>query len=226
MILLDELNCIGQCLTLSNLAPLIGLLIVISIALFTASVMIKRPKHRLMTFVSAQGMVVISIISAFALMKCSEMLSVYLYFAYAAVSSVLIFGALRFYDRVMIKRLDAKPAGAILGWVQDYVNRLTCATVYYYDSAVPKAFATGRSIFVSIGLLELLGDDELKAVLAHEAWHIRTNSKIPFLKQLSLMTFSLNKDSELEQMADDFAADIAGREPLMSARNKLDKLFN
>ncbi len=226
MNLLAEFNCIGQCLKISDLAPLVGLFVVISIALLAASLMVKKPKHRLMTFVSAQGMIVISIISIFALMKCSEMLSIYLYFTYAAVSSVLIFGALRFYDRVMIKRLDAKPVGVIINWVQDYVNRLTCATVYYYDSAVPKAFATGRSIFVSIGLLELLSDDELKAVLAHEAWHIRTNSKMPFLKQLSLMTFSLNKDSELEQMADDFAADIAGREPLMSARHKLDKVFN
>jgi heat shock protein HtpX len=226
MNLLAELNCIDQCLTISNLAPLIVLLVVISIALLAASLMVKRPKHRLMTFVSAQGMIIISIISTFALMKCSEMLSVSLYFAYAALSSVLIFGVLRFYDRVLVKRLEAKPAAAIISWVQDYVNRLTCATVYYYDSAVPKAFATGRSIFVSIGLLELLSDDELKAVLAHEAWHVRTNSKMPFLKQLSMMTFSLNKDSELEQMADDFAADIAGRGPLMSARHKLDKLFN
>jgi Zn-dependent protease with chaperone function len=226
MNLLAELNCIDQCLRMSDLAPIVGLLVVMSVALLAASLMVKRPKHRLMTFVSAQGMIVISIISTFALMKCSEMLSIYLYFAYAAVSSVMIFGALRFYDRVMIKRLDAKPAGAIINWVQDYVNRLTLATVYYYDSAVPKAFATGRSIFVSIGLLELLSDDELKAVLAHEAWHIRTNSKMPFLKQLSLMTFSLNKDSELEQMADNFAADIAGRGSLISARHKLDKVFN
>ncbi len=226
MNLLAELNCIGQCLRISDLAPLVGLFIVMSVALFAASLMVKRPKNRLLTFVFAQGMIVVSIISAFALMKCSEMLSIYLYFAYAAVSSILIFAVLRSYDRVMIKRLDAKPAGAIIGWVQDYVNRLASATVYYYDSAIPKAFAAGRSIFVSIGLLELLGDDELKAVLAHEAWHIRTNSKMPFLRQLSLMTFSLNKDSELEKMADDFAADIAGRGALISARNKIDKVFN
>lgn len=225
MNIIGELNCLGMCLSLSDFAPYIGLLIVISIALLAARRIHAKPKQKLFTFVSAQLAVLLAILATFYIMECSEMLTAYLYFGYVLISTVLIFGVLRFYDRILIKRLDAKPITGIMEWGQEFVNQLTSASVYYYDSAVPKAFAAGKSIFVSVGLLEMLDDNELKAVLAHEAWHIRHNSKTPYLKQLSLMTFSYQNESELEDMADSFAANITGNEALASARNKLDKVF-
>jgi Zn-dependent protease with chaperone function len=225
MNLLAEFKCFGLCLKVSELAPFVALLFVISISLLSASFMIKKPKQRLMTFVSSQVAGLLAIIITFYLMKCSEMLSIYFYLGYVAVSSVLIFGVLRFYDKIMIRRLSAKPVENIIAWVQGFVDQLTNATVYYYDSAAPRAFAAGRSIFVSIGLLEMLNNDELKAVLAHEAWHIRHNSRTPYLKKLAIMTFSSHKSPELESMADTFAAEIAGIEALAGARNKVDKVF-
>ena len=225
MNIIGELNCLGMCLSLSDFAPYIGLLIVVSIALLAARRIHAKPKQKLFTFVSAQFAVLLAILATFYIMECSEMLTAYLYFIYVVISTVLIFGVLRFYDRILIKRLDAKPIASIMEWGQEYVDKLTSASVYYYDSAVPKAFAAGKSIFVSVGLLEVLDDNELKAVLAHEAWHIRNNSRTPFLKQLSLMTFSYQSESELEDMADSFAASIAGSEALASARDKVDKVF-
>jgi heat shock protein HtpX len=225
MNILGEINCFGLCLKVSELAPFVALLIVISIALLAVSFMIKMPKHRLATFVSAQVAAFLAIISTFYLMKCDGMLTIYLYSGYAVISTAVIFGALRFYDRLMIKRLNAKPIGNVIGWIQEFTGRLANATVYYYDSAVPRAFAAGKSIFVSLGLLELLTDDELKAVLAHEAWHIRNNGRTPFLKQLAIMTFSSTGRGELEDLADRFAEEIAGSEALLSARRKVDKVF-
>lgn len=226
MSIFGEINCIGVCLQSSDLVHLIALLLVISIALAAARMMQKNPGQRLLTFISSQFAVLGAILATFYLMECSEMLTVYLYFAYVVTSSVLIFGILRYYDTIMIKRHDAKPLGNLIKWTQDFVNSLTSATVYYYDSAVPHAFAAGRSIFVSIGLLETLNDNELKAVLAHEAWHIHNNSKTPFLRQLALMTFSYHRKTDLEEMADRFASGIAGSDALLSARNKVDKVFN
>lgn len=225
MNIIGELNCLGMCLSLSDFAPYIGLLIVISIALLAARRIHTKPKQKLFTFVSAQIFLLLAILATFYLMHCNEMLTAYLYLIYVATSTVLIFGVLKYYDRILIKRLDAKPITSIMEWGQEFVDKLTSASVYYYDSAVPKAFAAGKSIFVSVGLLEMLDDNELKAVLAHEAWHIRHNSKTPYLKQLSLMTFSYQSESELEDMADSFAANIAGKEALASARDKLDKVF-
>lgn len=225
MNIIGEINCFGLCLKISEHAPIVGLLIVTSLALIAAGLMIKMPKHRLSMFVSGQIAAFLAIIFTFYLMQCEGMLSIYLYFGYVLVSSAIIFGALRFYDRVMIKRLNAEPIENVLNWIQEFTDGLANATVYYYDSAVPRAFAAGRSIFVSMGLLEVLSDDELKAVLAHEAWHIRNNSRTPFLKQLAVMTFSSHKKDELEELADIFASEIAGSEALSSARRKVDKVF-
>lgn len=225
MNILGEINCFVICLELTKFVPFIALLIVISIALLAASFMIKMPEHRLLTFVSAQFAALLAIISTFYLMKCEGMLTIYIYCGYAVISTTIIFGALRFFDRLMIRRLNAKPIGNVIGWIQEFTGRLANATVYYYDSAIPRAFAAGKSIFVSLGLLELLSDDELKAVLAHEAWHVRNNGRTPYLKQLAVMTFSSPGRGELEKLADGFAEKIAGSDALSSARRKVDKVF-
>ncbi|VVB96331.1 Protease HtpX [uncultured archaeon] len=225
MTLSAEIKCIGVCLKLSDFAPFIALLVVISISLLAASLMLKKPKRKLVTFVSAQILSLVAIAATFYLMNCGEMLTLYVCLAYVIISTVLIFGVLRYYDRILIKRLDAKPAGGVMEWMEDFVGKLVTARVYYFDSAIPRAFAAGRSIFVSIGLLEMLDENELKAVLAHEAWHIRQNTQMPYLKRLALMTFSSSSESELEYKADRFAAEIAGSNALSSARNKVDKVF-
>jgi len=64
------------------------------------------------------------------------------------------------------------------------LSRLTSASgtampkVALVDSPIPNAFATGRSpnkatVAVHTGLLSLVNDDELEAVLAHELTHVR-----------------------------------------------------
>jgi heat shock protein HtpX len=222
-IIMGDFNCYGQCLR--SWAPFVALFVVISIALISISLMLSNPRKKLKLFVFAQSSGILSIAVTYYIMECSEMLSLYLYSAYLAVSTLMILGVLRYYDRIMIRKLGAKPAGSVLNWTQEFVDMLTSAKLYYFDSAIPRAFASGRSIFISIGLLEMLDDDELKAVLAHEAWHIRHNSSMPFMKQLALMAFSSSSDPELECMADRFAADIAGSEALLSARDKVDKVF-
>ncbi len=223
MNIFGEISCYGQCL--KPWAPYVALFLVISIASIAASLMLKDPKRRLQTFAFSQAAGLFSVGMTYYLMNCADMLSLYLYFAYVIISSVLIFGTLRYYDRILIKRLKARPAENILNWTQEFVDKLTSARVYYFDSAMPRAFAAGRSVFISIGLLELLTDDELKAVLAHEAWHIRYNSRMPFLKQVAMMAFSSSSEPELEFKADIFAAEIAGNAALSSARNKVDKIF-
>jgi heat shock protein HtpX len=210
---------------LRSWAPFVALFVILSIALISISLMLSNPRKRLRIFLFAQSSGILAIALTYYIMECSEMLTLYLYSAYLLVSTLMIFGALRYYDRIMIRRLGAKPAGSILNWTQEFVDVLTSAKLYYFDSAIPRAFASGRSIFISIGLLEMLDDDELKAVLAHEAWHIRHNSGMPFMKQLALMAFSSSTDPELECKADRFAAEIAGNEALLSARDKVDKIF-
>jgi len=222
-LLMSDIHCYGQCL--KSWAPFVALFVVMSIALIAVSLILSNPRKRLQLFVFAQSSGILSIALTYYIMECSEMLSLYLYSAYLLFSTLMIFGMLRYYDHIIIRNLGAKPADSILDWTQEFVDMLTSAKLYYFDSAIPRAFASGRSIFISVGLLEMLDDDELKAVLAHEAWHIKHNSGMPFMKQLALMAFSSSSDPELERMADHFAAQIAGSEALSSARDKVDKVF-
>lgn len=223
-LIIGDLHCYGQCLR--SWAPFVALFVVISISLITISLTFSNPRKKLKLFVLSQSLGILGITLTYYLMECSDMLSLYLYSAYLAFSTIIIFGTLRFYDRIIARKLGARPADGVLNWTQGFVDRLTSAKLYYFDSAIPRAFASGRSIFISIGLLEMLEDDELKAVLAHEAWHIRHNSRMPYMKQLALMAFSSSADSQLEWRADRFAAQIAGSKALLSARSKVDKVFN
>lgn len=222
-LIINDIHCYGQCLR--SWAPFVALFVVLSIALIAVSLILSNPRKQLKIFLFAQSSGILAVALTYYIMDCSEMLSLYLYSAYLLVSTLIIFSTLRYYDRIMIRKLEAKPAGSILNWTQDFVDMLTSAKLYYFESAIPRAFASGRSIFISVGLLEMLDDAELKAVLAHEAWHIRHNSGMPFMKQLALMAFSSAADPELELMADRFAAQIAGVEALSSARDKVDKVF-
>ena len=68
----------------------------------------------------------------------------------------------------------------------------------------------------------MMNDLELKAVLAHEVWHLRHNNKTPVLRQLSLMTFTKNlSEDELEILADTFAEEIVSENAVKSTRAKL-----
>jgi hypothetical protein len=79
----------------------------------------------------------------------------------------------RIYDKILIKRWKASIITEVLVWPQEFVDQLLGeAKVYYYDSAVPRAFSSGRSIFLSVGGLK--------------------ENKTYSLKQLSIITFLPN----------------------------------
>ena len=151
------------------------------------------------------------------------MLTLEIYTAYAILSTVIFILLPKVYYKILIKRYKAKQLIEIINWPQVFVNTLTEeAKVYYYDSAVPRAFISGKIIFLSMGMLELMNDLELKAVLAHEVWHLRHNNEMPVLRQLSFMTFTKNcSKGKFEILADVFAEEIVNKSALDSARAKL-----
>lgn len=221
MSLVNEIICYGACIKESSIVIPIAIFLGLAAILFAGFAISRSEKYRLASFSSAQCIMILVFLMVFIAMECSRMFTINAYILYALLSGLIVFLIPRFFDRLLVRKLNAEPISELITWPQDFVNNLVhTAKVYYFDSAYPKAMASGNSIFISVGMLESFDDDELKAVLAHEAWHVRHNKKTPFLRQLSYMTFIPHHEDGLEAMADAFASKIVGAAALSSARSK------
>jgi Zn-dependent protease with chaperone function len=89
------------------------------------------------------------------------------------------------------------------------------------DTQIIRAFAHRRAAYLSVGLLERLDKDEVTAVVAHEAYHVKHSPSklVSSLAALSSLTFVPYND---EHSADQYAADVAGKDTLARALRKLE----
>jgi heat shock protein HtpX len=100
------------------------------------------------------------------------------------VAGVMNFVAYFFSDKIALASYRAQPVtGEQLPQVYRIVERLTQKTglpmpkIYVIPTESPNAFATGRnprhaSVAVTEGILDLLNEEELEGVLAHELGHV------------------------------------------------------
>jgi heat shock protein HtpX len=101
------------------------------------------------------------------------------------IAVVMNFVSYFFSDKIAIMTSGARPVSREqLPRIYDIVERLTqkanlpMPKLYVIPTQSPNAFATGRnpqhaSVAVTEGILNLLTDDELEGVLAHELGHVR-----------------------------------------------------
>ncbi|HTD24709.1 MAG TPA: zinc metalloprotease HtpX [Terriglobales bacterium] len=101
------------------------------------------------------------------------------------IASVMNFVAYFFSDKIALAMYRAQPiTREQFPRVYNVVERLTqriglpMPKIYLIPTPSPNAFATGRnpkhaSVAVTQGILELLDDEELEGVLAHELGHVR-----------------------------------------------------
>jgi heat shock protein HtpX len=102
-----------------------------------------------------------------------------------ALSVAFNFGTYFYSDKLALSMYKAQPVTrAELPRAYEVVERLTAKQglpmpkIYVLPTESPNAFATGRnpehaSVAVTHGILELLDDEELEGVLAHELGHVR-----------------------------------------------------
>ena len=104
----------------------------------------------------------------------------------AAVSNFVMYF---FSDSIVLKMQRAEPLDDRYPQVERIVQRLAARDglpmpkLYYVDTPIPNAFATGRSpshaaVAVTSGIMETLTDDELEAVLAHELGHVKNRDML------------------------------------------------
>ncbi len=86
---------------------------------------------------------------------------------------------------VKAREVDAQSAPTLYKMVEDlaYNAELPMPKVYIVPSKQPNAFATGRdpdhaAVAVNVGLMEMLNQDELAGVIAHELAHIKNRDTL------------------------------------------------
>jgi len=106
------------------------------------------------------------------------------------IIALLIVGGMNFYayyysDTAILKHyhaieVDPRESPMLYHVVERLVERanLPMPKVYIIHDHIPNAFATGRNpehaaVAITTGLLELLSEDEIEAVMAHELSHVR-----------------------------------------------------
>lgn len=104
---------------------------------------------------------------------------------FLGLGAVFNLGAYWFSDRIALRMSGAKPiseeeAPRLYQMVRELTTRagLPMPSLHLIPQAQPNAFATGRSpdksaVAVTQGILQLLSEDELRGVVAHELAHIR-----------------------------------------------------
>lgn len=106
------------------------------------------------------------------------------------IAAVTNLGMYWFSDSIVLKMQGAKPLESgqypqVTRIVQELATNdgLPMPKLYYVDTPIPNAFATGRSpshaaVAVTTGIVGLLTDNELKAVLAHELGHVKNRDML------------------------------------------------
>lgn len=106
------------------------------------------------------------------------------------IAGLMNFGMYWFSSSLVLKMQRAKPLDEkqhpnIVTMVRELAqaDNLPMPKLYIVDTPIPNAFATGRSpkhaaVAVTTGIMEILTDSELKAVLGHELGHVKNRDML------------------------------------------------
>jgi Zn-dependent protease with chaperone function len=141
---------------------------------------------------------------------------VYIWFYFGLISGALVLmGVVQVVFDRRIRNIRIRDAQLM----KRLSSELECE-IYLLDTQKIKAFTHKRQIYLSVGLVELLKPQEIKAVASHELYHVmHTPNRI--LANTLAVTSLWFKSYRDDAMADSFAASVAGRNHLISAFKKL-----
>jgi heat shock protein HtpX len=207
---MNGLECFYVCLAAAGIVFPIIVFTAISAGLFVAYKFERGYK----TLVGAQMMVTVMISTSLASMDCYMATWVWFYLG-AVIAGAVVIGMLRTFNR---SRLESSSLGRFdaLADLEDEFDVI----IVVLDTQRVRALAYKDTVYLSVGLLERLDDDQLRAVVAHEVYHLETRPPrmLSWFLALTSLTFLRYSD---EREADAYAAQLIGEEALAGALETL-----
>jgi heat shock protein HtpX len=209
----ESLRCYFECLWINNAAPLIIILLVILVTAVVVSFYSLKPGHVFL----AQSMTSAIIVVGFLGMSCPMFSLIWVYLAFIIIgglSLLLLYMAFKW----RLNSLSVPPEiGAKM--LEELSGKYNCE-IRLLDLQKSQAFTYRNTIYISIGLVELLEHHELEAVVAHEKYHVyhTPNRFLAGLFAVSSLWFYSLRD---EKAADQYASDLVGKKAVVSALSKL-----
>ena len=207
---MNGLECYISCLIESSL--LIPIIIIIGfISIFIFKFIRNRNFESLL--ISQTSISILITISLFS-MTCDMFNWLWLYLGIILIGSLLIF----IIKLLLDKDLDQNIINS-LSFILELEEKFS-VPIKIIDTQRIRAFHYRKKIYLSVGLLERLQKGEIKAVIAHELYHLKysPNKIISSLLAISSLTFKRYND---EKSADQYAVKLTGRNNFINALKKL-----
>ncbi len=208
--MMNGVECFLSCIVESGmLYPLIGLIVITTF--FLLLFINKRNYESLLA--SQSTLTIIISINLFS-MNCYMFAWVWIYLGLILIGTLLIVVAKYYLDLQLERNIIRLPP--FLSKIQQRFK----VDINLLDTQKIKAFTYKKKIYLTVGLLELLENDEIMAVVAHEVYHLNhsPNKFVSFILALSSLTFRGFND---EHLADKYAVKIFGINNLINALKKL-----
>ncbi|UCF08556.1 MAG: M48 family metalloprotease [Thermoplasmata archaeon] len=208
--MLEAINCYFNCIMQSNTRFILFLILVITLLLGTLFMITKRPRHMFFSQIASS----VAIIEGFRQMTCPMVGLVWTYFGIIFGVFVILGVVQAVFDKY-VRDLEIGDTHLMRGMSREFSTE-----IFLLDTQKIKAFAHRRRIYLSVGLMELLEPDEIRAVAAHELYHAKhtPNRFMANVLAVSSLWFKSYRD---DAKADMFAAEMVGRGPLIGGLQKL-----
>lgn len=208
---MEALDCYIDCIVDANLV--IPVLILFGIVAIILAFFIHNRRYELL--LGAQFIMSFIISINLLYMNCYMHAWIWVYLGIILIGSIIIVLIKYIIDRYINK----KTIGSI-SYLTDIEEEFN-VNINIIDSPVVRAFVFLKRIYISIGLIERLEKNEIRAVIAHEVYHLRHSPNKIISSLLAIASLSFYRYSD-EYAADKYAANLTSKQSLINALRKLD----
>ncbi len=205
-----QFQCYVSCLTAAGLLYVFLALILVSVLLFIFYLFTKNAKFMVSTQMATTAVIALNFIS----MRCEVLQLTWLYIGIVTFGGFLLWST-KHYISSQCQNTIPPPK-----YISKFENEFNVSIKILLTQRI-RAFVYKDEVYLSVGLLERLNDDELRAVIAHEKYHIKNSPNKIFSSLLALTSLTFKSHND-DPMADSYAAEKVGLANLVSAFEKLE----